>query len=240
MKDFTLHFRHDQNGSGGSAAASPVAINAADDVSELMTTPYRCILLFGMPGVGKGTQGQLLGQIPGIGHMATGDMFRSLDRQSELGRKFLEYSSQGLLVPDELTVELWRQYMQGKIHSHAYMPDRELLLLDGIPRSVQQVRQMSDKIAVLRIIHLMTDDIDAMVSRMKRRAEQQGRHDDADEQVIRRRFEVYHADTAPVLDEYDPAIITNIDAIGRPAEVLLRILRAVVPVYTENFPNPLG
>jgi len=204
-----------------------------------MTQPYRCILLFGMPGVGKGTQGQLLSQIPGITHVATGDMFRSLDRGSELGRKFVEYSSQGLLVPDELTVELWRQYMQGKVQTHAYMPDRELLVLDGIPRSVEQVKLMSGHIDVLRVIHLMTDDMDGMIARMKRRAEKQGRHDDADEHVIRRRFEVYREETAPVLDEFDPTLITNIDAVGSPAEVLLRILRAIVPVYAENFPNPL-
>ncbi len=51
---------------------------------------YSSVLLFGAPGVGKGTQGKLLGHIPGFFHLATGDIFRSLDEESELGKKFLE------------------------------------------------------------------------------------------------------------------------------------------------------
>ncbi len=61
---------------------------------------YSSVLLVGAPGVGKGTQGELLGRVPGFVHMASGDIFRSLEKDSELGRKFHEYSSQGLLVPD--------------------------------------------------------------------------------------------------------------------------------------------
>ena len=62
---------------------------------------YQAVLLFGTPGAGKGTQGNLLGQVPGYFHLSTGDMFRAMDRGSELGRVFFEYSSRGDLVPDE-------------------------------------------------------------------------------------------------------------------------------------------
>src|SRR5205814_1635842 len=59
---------------------------------------YKSILLFGAPGSGKGTQGKILGSIPGFYHSACGDVFRSLDLQSEMGRVFWEYSSRGELV----------------------------------------------------------------------------------------------------------------------------------------------
>ena len=70
---------------------------------------YQTVLLFGAPGAGKGTQGKILGLVPGFFHLACGDVFRSLDVNSELGKEFLEYSSRGELVPDSLTIEMWRQ-----------------------------------------------------------------------------------------------------------------------------------
>ena len=60
---------------------------------------YRTILLFGAPGSGKGTQGKILGSIPGFFHCACGDVFRSLDLKTEIGQAFLAYSSRGELVP---------------------------------------------------------------------------------------------------------------------------------------------
>lgn len=206
-----------------------------------MAGRYKSILLFGAPGVGKGTQGHMLGNIPGFVHLATGDIFRSLDPDSERGRKFHEYSSQGLLVPDDFTIQLWRDYMQRRISQGDYRPDTDLLVLDGIPRNVNQASIVDEHIDVQRIIHLKAPNIDQMIQRMKRRAEQQGRTDDADESVIRRRFEVYDAETSPVLEHYDARLITDIDAAGTPAEVLLHVLEAAVPLCAANgFGNPLG
>lgn len=206
-----------------------------------MAGRYKSMLLFGAPGVGKGTQGQMLGNIPGLFHLATGDMFRSLDADSELGRKFHEYSSQGLLVPDDFTIHLWRDYMKCQVSEGGYRPETDLLVLDGIPRNANQASIVDEHIDVLRIIHLKAPDIDEMVQRMQRRAEQQGRNDDADESVIRRRFEVYEAETSPVLEHYDAALITDVDALGAPVEVLLHVLEVVAPIYNANgFVNPLG
>ena len=73
---------------------------------------FKTILLFGTPGAGKGTQGKILGKVPGFFHLACGDVFRSLDMGSDLGKQFIAYSSRGELVPDELTIELWRQLQQ--------------------------------------------------------------------------------------------------------------------------------
>jgi len=195
----------------------------------MMSTRYPSILLFGPLGVGKGTQGQILGSIPGFFHLATGDMFRSLDKESEIGMEFTRYSSQGLLVPDFLTVRLWRQHVDQLIARELYNPEVDVLLLDGIPRSVPQAESMKEYIDPCMIGHLVCEDLGEMVRRMQKRATEQGRPDDADESVIRKRFEVYSEQTAPVLACYDRSIISDIEALGTQAEVLLRVLSAVLP-----------
>jgi adenylate kinase len=200
---------------------------------------YRSLLLFGAPGVGKGTQGKLLGSIPGLCHVATGEMFRGLDSASPLGKEVVQYSSKGLLVPDDLTVRLWLQHMQDLIGGGRYRPAADLLVLDGIPRSAQQAKAIAAHVDVLGVIHLAAPDIDGMVNRMKKRAMQQGRCDDADESVIRRRFEVYQKETAPVLGFYPKHLVRDVDAIGSPVEVLRRVLDVVAPIYDTTFRNPL-
>ncbi|NBS88301.1 MAG: hypothetical protein EBS60_09545, partial [Verrucomicrobia bacterium] len=72
---------------------------------------WRAILLFGAPGSGKGTQGKVLGTIPAFCHISCGDVFRGMDLRTQVGQAFLKYSSAGKLVPDEVTVDLWRQHM---------------------------------------------------------------------------------------------------------------------------------
>ena len=205
-----------------------------------MADRYRSILLFGAPGVGKGTQGRLLGEIPGFVHMASGDIFRALDKKSSLGRKFLDYSSKGLLVPDEVTIEVWEDYVRRQLDQKRYRPAVDLLVLDGIPRNVAQAEALKKHLEVLRIVHLEAPDVDGMVERLKSRAVKEGRHDDADERVIRRRFDVYQEETSPVLGYYEPDLIRKINATGTPAEVLLHVLEAIVPVHSEHFGNPLG
>ena len=78
-----------------------------------MADRYRSILLLGPPGVGKGTQGKLLGSIPGFFHLATGEMFRGMDKDSTLGKEVVSYSPRGELVPDEVTVRLWPPPVEG-------------------------------------------------------------------------------------------------------------------------------
>ena len=199
-----------------------------------MATRYPSILLFGPPGVGKGTQGQILGSVPGFFHLATGDMFRSLDKESEIGMEFTRYSSQGLLVPNSLTVRLWRQHVEQLISRELYDPSTDVLLLDGIPRSKPQAEAMQDHIDPFMVIHLVCENLDEMVRRMKSRATEQGRPDDANESVIRKRFEVFEEQTAPVLACYDESIVENIDALGTPAEVFQRVVNAVVPAVAAS------
>ncbi len=192
-----------------------------------MVQRYRSVLLFGPPGVGKGTQGKRLGERTGYVHIASGDIFRALDPASVHGRKFMEYSTQGLLVPDDLTVEIWHDHVESLMASGAYASASDTLVLDGIPRSIRQVELMDALIDVRRILYFEASDINVMVERIKRRGEEQNRHDDMDETVIRRRFEEYDEKTAPVIRAYDPSLIRRIDPIGTMDEVFIRAQQAL-------------
>lgn len=205
-----------------------------------MPDRYKTILLFGAPGAGKGTQGKILGQVPGFYHLACGDVFRSLDVTSDLGQDFLKYSSKGELVPDNLTIEMWRKNVHAQTVLSLYKPSSDLLILDGIPRNLNQAIAMDEHLDVLLVIHLVCKNLDEMVHRMKRRALKENRLDDADESVIRHRFEVYDKETKPVLDHYDANIVREINALGSPAEVLQHVLEVLVPVQNEHFRNPLS
>ncbi len=94
---------------------------------------YKSILLFGAPGSGKGTQGKILGTIPGFYHCACGDVFRAVDAHSELGKAFIQYSSKGQLVPDDLTVRLWAAQIEAMEDAGIFRPATDYLVLDGIP-----------------------------------------------------------------------------------------------------------
>jgi adenylate kinase len=104
-----------------------------------------------------------------------------------------------------------------------------------MPRNVQQVDIIRDHLEIHRVIYLKCSDEEDMVHRIRRRAIRENRTDDANEDVIRHRFEVYHRVTAPVLEKYDPSIIHEVDANGSPAEVLRSILDCLIPVQNELF-----
>lgn len=200
---------------------------------------YQTILLFGAPGAGKGTQGKILGQIPGFYHLSCGEVFRTLDLTSEIGRTFLQYSSRGELVPDDVTIRMWQQNMHARTVLSDYKPQQDLLVLDGIPRNVNQARLMEKHIQVLKIIHLVCPDKDEMIKRLRRRALKENRVDDAKEEVIHRRWGVYEQETFPVLEYYDKAKVAEVSAMGSPARVLQHLLEHVVPVQESHFNNPV-
>lgn len=201
---------------------------------------YKTVLLFGGPGTGKGTQGKMLGQIPGFHHVSSGDLFRSLNPNSNLGRTFAEYSSKGLLVPDDLTIRMWREHMAAQEVLSIFRPDQQLLVLDGIPRNVYQAKVMDERIEVLLVLHLTCAEPARMFERLRKRALKEKRTDDAREEVIRNRWKVYEDETRPVLEHYPQGMIRTVEALGSPAGVLARILGHVVPVQEKHFGNVLG
>lgn len=188
---------------------------------------YRTFLIFGAPGSGKGTQGKILGAIPRFFHCACGDVFRALDTRTELGQAFLEYSSRGQLVPDELTVKLWHARIVDVVRSHSFKPDIDSLVLDGIPRNVGQARIMEDLLDVKKVFHLSCPDRSALIARLKKRALKENRFDDANDEVIRRRLQTYDAESKPVLEFYGAALLKEIDATQTPLRVAVELLETI-------------
>lgn len=191
-------------------------------------TRFRTLLILGAPGSGKGTQGKVLGSIPRFRHFACGDVFRSLDTRTPLGRKFVEYSSRGELVPDDVTVELWRSNIRQSVDAHQFKPEIDFLVLDGIPRNMEQAKLMEGDIEVLKLFHLSCPDRTELARRLRKRALKDNRFDDANEAVIQQRFATYEAETKPILDYYSGDRIVDIDASQAPAKVLYDILGAVM------------
>jgi adenylate kinase len=192
--------------------------------TSVSMTKYNTLLLFGAPGAGKGTVGKALGAIPGFVHVACGEVFRNLDLTTTLGKVFVEYSSKGQLVPDEATVELWHASIKAMVDAHRFVPERDLLILDGIPRNLAQAQIMQEHIEVQAIFHLVCTDETMMMERLKRRALRENRFDDANESVIRHRWQVYEEESRPMLGFYPPDTIQQVDALATPPRVLHRIL----------------
>jgi adenylate kinase len=195
---------------------------------------FRTFLMFGAPGSGKGTQGKVLGTIPRFHHMACGDVFRSLDTRTPLGQEFVKYSSQGLLVPDEVTVKLWRINIHDRVIAHNFKPDIDFLVLDGIPRNVRQAELMEEDIEVMQVFHLSCPDRSELARRLRKRALKENRFDDANEKVIQDRIKTYELESKPILDYYsqgrysDKRYVTDIDASHAPLKVFHDVVSRIM------------
>lgn len=191
---------------------------------------FRAILLFGAPGAGKGTQGKILGQIPNFVHFSCGEAFRNLRVDSSLGRVFMEFASQGQLVPDEPTIELWKRSIDGLIATNRFNPEADTLLLDGIPRNANQARILDELVEVKAIFNLFCPVVDRLIARLQRRALKENRLDDANVEVIRARLETYKRDTRAVLECYPDTLIHQIDSTQEPLFVLLDVLKILARI----------
>ena len=215
---------------GGSHSAAQSSRNGRSGL-------YRTYLLFGAPGSGKGTQGKALGTVPRFFHCACGDVFRSIDTRTNLGQAFIHYSGRGELVPDELSLELWKELILGAVETHRFKPELDTLVLDGIPRNLKQAELMESRIEVLRVFHLYCPERATLIQRLKKRALKDNRLDDANEAVIRKRLQTYEMETKPILNYYDPALVSTIDATQSPAHVLWEILGVVTGISSLENPG---
>lgn len=195
---------------------------------------YRTVLLFGAPGSGKGTQGKILGTIPGLFHFACGDAFRNLRITDPLGRLFIEYSSKGQLVPDEPTIDLWRRNIEGSTVNHNFEPKTDTLVLDGIPRNVRQAEILQSVLDVRAVFHLTCTDMTKMIERLQRRALRENRLDDANLDIIRERLQTYEDETKPVLDFYGPQVVHMIDSSQSPLNVARNILNILASLLLRK------
>ncbi|NLT27326.1 MAG: adenylate kinase [Microbacteriaceae bacterium] len=189
-----------------------------------MTNPIR-LLIVGAPGAGKGTQATGLAAAYGVPAISTGDIFReNIKNGTDLGKQVQEITAQGKLVPDSLTNELIRDRLAQDDVAAGF-------LLDGYPRTVGQVDFLTDLLAeqggaIDAVVQLVTDT-DAVVERLLKRAQEQGRVDDTEE-VIRHRQEVYATETAPIIDVYrERGAVVEVDGMGDVDEIAQRILDAL-------------
>lgn len=183
------------------------------------------LLLIGPPGAGKGTQALELSQAFGIPAVSTGDIFReNVRNETPLGLKAKSFMDAGNNVPDSLTNDLITDRLAGEDCSRGF-------LLDGYPRTTDQVRHLDDFLAThdsaLNVVVQLLAEPDVVVERLRKRALDQGRTDD-DEAVVRHRLQVYSDQTAPLIDVYtDRGLVVAIDGIGDITEVTGRITSAL-------------
>ena len=204
------------------------------------------VILLGPPGVGKGTQGALLGEATGARHVATGDLLRAARRDgTDLGRRAQDFMDRGELVPDPLIIDLVREVMD------RLEPDSGIVF-DGFPRTVPQAEALAGTLAAVgrqvdRVVLLEAED-ELLVKRMGGRRScascgavynvhfnpprRDGLCDrcggalvhrpDDDPATIRRRLGVYRRETAPLVEYYERA--------GGPDRPLLERVAADRPV----------
>lgn len=180
------------------------------------------LILMGPPGAGKGTQAQVVAAQLGIPHISTGDIFRSnVTDGTPLGIEAKRYMDAGEYVPDGVTNAMVRDRIASE-------DCRKGFLLDGYPRTIEQVGELDSMLAAdgakLDSVVELTVDLDEVVTRLVKRAAEQGRTDDT-EDVIRRRLEVYAEQTAPLLELYSSrGLVVAIDGMGAIDEVSARVL----------------
>ena len=185
---------------------------------------YRTILLFGMPGSGKGTQGAVLGQLPDLVHVSMGDVFRKIPKYGHFGQEIERFTSKGALVPDDLTVRIWERHIEILELQELLLPNQHTLILDGLPRNYGQAERLEHVLDVIQIFHLHISDIARASERLKARALRENRLDDMNEEVIRRRLQTYYDETFKTLSFYPAGLVYDIDAGQAPIDVLRDII----------------
>lgn len=179
------------------------------------------LLIVGPPGSGKGTQAARLSESYGIPAIATGDIFRSnIKDETPLGVQVKAIIDAGDYVTDELTNELVLSRL-GEADA------RDGFLLDGYPRTLAQVTYLDELLSergqsLDAVIQLVADK-EEVVTRLRKRALEQGRTDDTEE-AIRHRQDVYARETMPLIAVYrDRGLLIEVDGLGEIDEVSARI-----------------
>lgn len=183
------------------------------------------LIIVGPPGAGKGTQASRIAASFGIPAISTGDIFRAnIKNETELGKQVKDILSSGGYVTDEVTNAIVRDRLHEDDAAQGF-------LLDGYPRTLAQVDALDAMLAedghALDAVLELTVDEEAVVQRLIKRAEIEGRSDDT-EQVIRERQAIYRKETAPLAELYGQrGLLVQVDGMGEVDEVTARIEQAL-------------
>ncbi len=155
------------------------------------------IIIFGAPGSGKGTYSDMIVEKYGMGHISTGDVLRAeIKNETELGKVAQGYISQGQLIPDELMIDILAKVYDEK-------PAGKGVIFDGFPRTIAQAEALKKMLQerghdMGMMVELIVEE-DVLMARLLNRAIEQGRADD-NEETIKKRFDVYRTQTAPLAE----------------------------------------
>jgi adenylate kinase len=188
---------------------------------------YQTLLLIGPPGSGKGTIGKKLAAVTHYLHLSSGEIFRSVDKESEMGRLQRAYIDKGQLVPDEMTVKIVLNYIQQLIDSQKFSPESQKIILDGFPRTLKQAKMMQEAFVVNQVIVLEVSSKQVLFDRLKNRGQIEGRADDMKEEVLEKRYAVYKAQTEVLLNFYPKKSQLLIYADQNPEAVFKDVLVAL-------------
>jgi adenylate kinase len=183
------------------------------------------VVLFGAPGVGKGTQGGRLAAALGVPAISTGDLFRAHVRNgTDLGKRLSALISSGDYVPDSVTNTMLAERLAEADAAGGFV-------LDGYPRTADQVAELDRLLAVagtsLDAVLLLAAPDEVLEERLLKRTAEQGRSDDTPE-VIRHRLALYHRETEPLVALYDAAdLVVRVDGTGSPDQVHDRLIAAI-------------
>lgn len=187
------------------------------------------LILFGPPGAGKGTQAKALSEELNLEHLSTGDMLRrEIADDTPLGRQAKAIMESGGLVGDDIVVGMIKNRVLG-VTANGF-------IFDGFPRTLAQAQALDELMAsfetsIHRVI-LMEVDEEELVSRLLKRAEDEGRTDDTEE-VIRKRYQTYLEETLPIAEHYaQQNKLARVNGVGSIDEVRARLL-AEVPQQAE-------
>ena len=178
------------------------------------------IILFGAPGVGKGTQAELLAKRFSIPHISTGDMLRSaIEAGTPLGKQAQSYVQSGGLVPDEVVIGIVHDVLASERCRNGF-------ILDGFPRTTAQaeaLQQIFDELNLKAVVVSLEVEEEEIVKRLLNR----GRVDDTEE-TIRTRLRVYADSTAPVKAFYKKrGVVREVYGVGSVEGVQNNIIAAL-------------
>lgn len=158
------------------------------------------IIIFGAPGSGKGTYSDEIVAKYEMGHISTGDVLRGeIKNGTELGKIAKGFIDNGQLIPDELMIDILAK-------TYDALPQGKGVIFDGFPRTIAQAEALKKMLSerghdMGMMIELVVDE-ETLMARLLNRAIEQGRADD-NEETIKKRFEVYHNQTAPLADWFE-------------------------------------